>query len=111
MKEIMLNNDGSITVTKKNVNNAASLEFNPGNGKFISIGGNGQGLITLGLAAADGQRFKDITLDFSTCSNVNNNGSSTVSAAKGTSGGLEAGRPRGEMISISVDQSGVMITV
>lgn len=108
VKEIMLNNDGSITVTKKNVNNAASLEFNPGTGKFISVGGNGQGLITLGLAAADGQRFKDITLDFSTCSNVNNNGSSTVSAAKGTSGGLEAGRPRGEMISISVDQSGVI---
>lgn len=65
-------------------------------------------MITLGLAAADGERFKDITLDFSTCSNVNNNGSSTVSAAKGTSGGLEAGRPRGEMISISVDQSGVI---
>ncbi len=108
VKEIMLNNDGSITVTKKNVENAASLEFNPGTGKFISIGGNGQGLITLGLAAADGERFKDITLDFSTCSNVNNNGSSTVSAAKGTSGGLEAGRPRGEMISISVDQSGVI---
>ena len=95
VKEITLNNDGSITVTKKNVENAASLEFNPGTGKFISIGGNGQG-------------FKDITLDFSTCSNVNNNGSSTVSAAKGTSGGLEAGRPRGEMISISVDQSGVI---
>lgn len=108
VKEIKVNEDGSITVTKKNVDNAASLEFNPGTGKFISIGGNGQGLITLGLAAADGQRFSDISMDFSTCSNVNNNGSSTISSAKGTSSGLGSGRAPGEMISIAIDQSGVI---
>lgn len=108
VKEIQVNNDGSITITKKNVDNAASLEFNPGTGKFISIGGSGQGLITLGLGAANGDSFKDITLDFSTCSNVNNNGSSTVSGSKGNSAGLEAGRAQGDMISIAVDQSGVI---
>lgn len=108
VKEVQVNADGSITVTKKNVDNAASLEFNPGTGKFISIGGNGQGLITLGLAAADGQRFNDISMDFSTCSNVNNNGSSTISSAKGTSAGLGSGRAPGEMISIAIDQSGVI---
>lgn len=108
VRSIRVETDGSITVTSKEVEKAANLEFNPGNGKFVGIGGNPQGLITLGLANADSQRFKDITLDFSTCSNVNNNGSSTVSAAKGTSTGLESGRPRGEMISISVDQSGII---
>lgn len=108
VKEVQVNADGSITVTKKNVDNAASLEFNPGTGKFISIGGSGQGLITLGLAAADGQRFNDISMDFSTCSNVNNNGSSTISSAKGTSAGLGSGRAPGEMISIAIDQSGVI---
>lgn len=108
VKEIQVNADGSITITKKNVDNAASLEFNPGTGKFVSIGGNGQGMITLGLAGADGERFKDINMDFSTCSNVNNNGSSTISSAKGTSGGLGAGRAEGEMISIAIDQSGVI---
>ena len=108
VKEIQVHADGSITVTKKNVDNAASLEFNPGTGKFVSIGGNGQGMITLGLAGADGERFKDINMDFSTCSNVNNNGSSTISSAKGTSSGLGAGRAEGEMISIAIDQSGVI---
>lgn len=108
VKEIQVNADGSITITKKNVDNAASLEFNPGTGKFVSIGGNGQGMITLGLAGADGERFKDINMDFSTCSNVNNNGSSTISSAKGTSSGLGAGRAEGEMISIAIDQSGVI---
>lgn len=108
VKEIQVNEDGSITITKKNVDNAASLEFNPGTGKFVSIGGNGQGLITLGLAAADGERFSDISMDFSTCSNVNNNGSSTISSAKGTSTGSGAGRALGEMISIAIDQSGVI---
>ncbi len=108
VKEIEVHNDGSITVTKKDVNKAASLRFNPGTGKFVSIAGSGQGLITLGLAAADAQTFNNISMDFSTCSNVNNNGSSTISSAKGTSEGLGAGRPPGEMISISVDQSGVI---
>lgn len=108
VKEITVKNDGSIAVTKKDVEKAASLEFNPGTGKFVSIGGNGQGLITLGLAAADGDRFKDISMDFSTCSNVNNNGSSTISSAKGTSAGLGSGRAPGEMISIAIDQSGVI---
>lgn len=108
VKEIQLHADGSITVTKKNVKNAASLEFNPGTGKFVSVGGNGQGLITLGLATANGDSFEDISMDFSTCSNVNNNGSSTISSAKGTSAGLGSGRAPGEMISIAIDQSGVI---
>ena len=94
VKEIMVNDNGSITVTKKDVDKAAYLEFDPGTGKFVSVGGSGEGLITLGLSGANGTSFKDINLNFSTCSNVNNNGSSTISSAKGDSDGLgsEIGR-------------------
>ena len=108
VKEIMVNDNGSITVTKKDVDKAAYLEFDPGTGKFVSVGGSGEGLITLGLAGANGTTFKDITLNFSTCSNVNNNGSSTISSAKGDSDGLGSGRAMGEMISLSVAQDGII---
>ncbi len=108
VKEIMVNDNGSITVTKKDVDKAAYLEFDPGTGKFVSVGGSGEGLITLGLSGANGTSFKDINLDFSTCSNVNNNGSSTISSAKGDSDGLGSGRAMGEMISLSVAQDGII---
>lgn len=101
--------DGSITVTQMRVDHAANLLFNPGNGQFDSIAGNGQGLITLGLSGVGtAGRFKDINLNFSTCSNVNNNGSSTISSAKGDKDGLGSGRARGEMISLSVAQDGII---
>ena len=108
VKEIMVNDNGSITVTKKDVDKAAYLEFDPGTGKFVSVGGSGEGLITLGLSGANGTSFKDINLNFSTCSNVNNNGSSTISSAKGDSDGLGYGRAMGEMISLSVAQDGII---
>ncbi len=108
VKEIMVNDNGSITVTKKDVDKAAYLEFDPGTGKFVSVGGSGEGLITLGLSGANGTSFKDINLNFSTCSNVNNNGSSTISSAKGDSDGLGSGRAMGEMISLSVAQDGII---
>lgn len=101
--------DGSITVTQMTVEHAANLLFNPGNGQFDSIAGNSQGLITLGLSGVGtANRFKDINLNFSTCSNVNNNGSSTISSAKGDKDGLGSGRARGEMISLSVAQDGII---
>lgn len=105
--EYMINADGSLTVTKKNVDNAANLVFDHATGEFESIAGNGQGFITLGLNAAD-TRFEDIQLDFSSLNNLNNNGSSTISAVTGTSTGLGAGRKYGEMIGLSIGQDGVI---
>lgn len=107
VKEFTLNADGSITVTKKDVDNAARLEYDTSNGKFVSIAGNGEGIITLGLNAAH-QKFSDIRIDFSNSTNVNNNGSSTVGASKGTQEGLGAGRKEGEMIAISVQKDGLI---
>lgn len=107
VKEFQVNADGSITVTKKDVDNAARLEYDTSNGKFVSIAGNGEGIITLGLSAAH-PKFSDIEIDFSTSTNVNNNGSSTVGASKGTQEGLGSGRKEGEMIAISVQKDGVI---
>ena len=107
VKEFTVNADGTITVTKKDVNNAANLLYDTANGNFASIGGNGQGIITLGLNTAH-PKFNNINIDFSTSSNVNNNGSSTISASRGTQAGLGAGRKTGEMINISVAKDGVI---
>lgn len=107
VKEFTVNSDGSITVTKKDVNNAARLEYNTSNGNFLSVAGNGEGMITLGLNGVH-QKFSDIVIDFSTSTNVNNNGSSTVGASKGTQSGLGAGRKIGDMNSIAVEQDGTI---
>ncbi len=107
VKEFTVNADGSVTVTKKDVNNAANLVYDTTSGNFVSIAGNGQGFITLGLNAADG-KFSDINIDFSTSTNVNNNGSSTVSATRGTQTGLGSGRKLGEMIAIAVGKDGII---
>lgn len=107
VKEFSINADGSLTVTKKDVDNAANLVYNVGNGEFESIAGNGQGMITLGLSTAH-EKFNNINIDFSTSSNVNNNGSSTVSATRGTQTGLGSGRKIGEMINISVGKDGLI---
>lgn len=107
VKEFTVNSDGSITVTKKDVANAARLEYNTSNGNFLSIAGNGQGTINLGLGGAH-EKFSDIVIDFSTSTNVNNNGSSTVGASKGTQTGLGSGRKIGDMNSLSVGQDGMI---
>ena len=105
--EYTINNDGSLTVTKKNVDNAANLVFDHATGSFQSIAGNGQGFMTLGLNGAD-NKFSDINIDFSALRNVNNNGSSTISATSGNTAGLGAGRKEGELIGLSVAQDGVI---
>lgn len=107
VKEFKINNDGTITVTKKDVENSARLEYDTSNGKFFSVGGSSEGFITLGLSGAH-EKFSDINIDFSTTSNVNNNGSSTIGATKGKESGLGSGRKRGVMINISVQKDGII---
>jgi len=107
VKEITINADGSLTVTKKDVDKATNLVYNTGNGEFVSVGGSGEGLITLGLSSAH-EKFSDITIDFSTTTNVNNDASSTIGATKGTAAGLGAGRKVGTMIGLSIAKSGLI---
>ncbi len=105
--EYTINDDGSLTVTRKNVENAAALQYSPATGQFETVAGNGQGFITLGLAGAH-EQFQDIRMDFSNTRNINNNGASTLSAVRGTEAGAGTGRMEGEMIGLSIAQDGVI---
>ncbi len=107
VREFRIEPDGSLTITRKEVEKSANLVYNAETGLFDNIAGNSDGLITLGLNAAHG-KFSDISINFSTTKNVNNGGSSTVGAAKGTSQGLGTGRKEGELIGISIAKSGII---
>ena len=98
--------DGSLTITKKEVDKSTNLIYDTGTGLFDSVGGNDA--ITLGLSGITGGMFEDISIDFSNTKNVNNGGSSTVGAAKGTSQGLGTGRKIGDMIGISIAKNGII---
>lgn len=99
--------DGTLTITKKIVNNSTNLNFDPSTGLFDNVGGNTEGLFTLGLNGAHG-KFSDISIDFSKVKNVNNGGSSTIGAAKGTATGLGTGRKQGDMIGVSIAKDGII---
>lgn len=98
--------DGTLTVTNKTVENAASLVYSPANGKFVSVNGNGAGTMSLSFGSL--KMFTPINIDFSTSQCVNNNGSSTITATRGTSEGFGSGRKVGAMISISIDKAGII---
>ncbi len=97
--------DGTLTITRKEVDNSANLIYDSTTGLFDSVAGGDS--IVLGLQNAHG-KFSDITIDFSTTKNVNNGGSSTVGASKGTTKGLGTGRKEGKMIGISIAKSGII---
>lgn len=105
--KFVIGNDGNITVTEKTVQKSINLTFNKETGLFDSVAGNTEGFVTLGLSGAHG-KFSDISIDFSKTKNVNNGGSSTVGAAKGTSKGLGTGRKEGDMIGISIAKDGII---
>ena len=87
------------------------IEFDPDDGSFVSIGGEGNDSIVLNLRdmlstiGADGSNFKDIEVDFSTCKNLNNSGTSTMNVLKGINGD-GVGKKLGALTGLSVDSSG-----
>lgn len=87
-----------------------TLEFDTTNGKFKNIGtaGGTSNNITLHFDATTFPSFSDITIDFSTISNVNNNGSSTIAPIRGDSDGNYAGRKVGEMSGIDIQKDGMI---
>lgn len=98
--------DGTLTVKRQNVKNAANLVYSTANGDFVSVNGNGAGTMVLGFGGID--KFSDITIDFSSSQSVNTNGASTVGATRGTSEGLGAGRKVGELTDIAVGKDGII---
>ena len=87
------------------------LEFDPDDGSFVSIGGAENDSIVLNLRdmlstiGADGSNFKDIEVDFSSCKNLNNSGTSTMNVLKGINGD-GVGKKLGALTGLSVDSSG-----
>lgn len=86
------------------------LEFDLKNGSFKNVGtaGGTESTLTLHFDTGTFPSFTDITIDFSKCSNLNNNGSSTVSPIRGDAKGNGAGRKVGEMSGIEIQKDGMI---
>lgn len=84
------------------------VTYSTSNGDFTGIAANAAlSTVSLGLTAL-GDNFRDITVDFSATSMVNNNGTSTIGADRGDKDGLGAGRSLGDMIQVSVQNNGMI---
>lgn len=90
------------------IDGAVTVEYSTTDGSFIGVNGsttNGTTQLTFG---ADATNFKTITVDFSASSNVNNEGTSTISAYNGDQEGYKAGRKLGNMTGVSVQNNGMI---
>lgn len=101
---------GKVTSKDEEVKNAAALFFNKTDGSFNGVGSAGidNTSITLSFDATTFPSFEEITIDFSNTSNLNNNGSSTISPIRGDASGNNAGRKVGEMSGIDIQKDGMI---
>ena len=86
-----------------------TLQFNTVDGTLTNVGGGNNLSQTLNLSklsAAGYDGFKDITIDFSSLLNYNNNGSTTAAMSGGDADTVGKGKKLGAMTGMSVDQSG-----
>ncbi len=85
------------------------LEFNTDNGEFVSVGGQDSIVLNFEQLLSDGinpgSNFKNIEVNFASCMNLNNGGTSTMGALKGINGD-GAGKKLGALTGLSVDTSG-----
>ncbi|MBQ9590942.1 MAG: flagellar hook-basal body complex protein [Butyrivibrio sp.] len=113
------NSDGSLNLTTGT--QTIQLKFDPASGALKSANGNENGLVNLtfnqkieGLEsfgfqpvlADDAAKAGQMTLDFSTVTNYNTSGSSTIKAVKGDKKSLNTGRMVGEMNGITIATDG-----
>lgn len=100
----------SLQQNNANITAPVVLEFNTNNGSFKNVGkaGGKESTLTLHFDTGTFPSFSDITIDFSNCSNLNNNGSSTVSPIRGDAKGNGAGRKVGEMSGIEIQKDGMI---
>ena len=108
-KQVGQDGDFSLDDSASGTGTGVKLLFDPGTGEFLGI--KDEGIETIELKVADADKFpsmKNITIDFSATSNLNNNGSSTVTAVRGDDKGLGSGRKVGEMSGITVQKDGMI---
>ncbi len=105
----------SVAVSEQYTGNA--LVFDTKTGNFSYVGDQGQNAVTLDFAAAatdltganrNLEHFSDVSIDFSTLTNISNGKVSTAGLdnGDGTSANAGAGRKHGEMIGVEVGQDG-----
>ena len=85
-----------------------TLQFNTVDGTLTSVGGGNNLSQTLNLSklsAAGYDGFQDVTIDFSSLLNYNNNGSTTAAMSGGDADTVGKGKKLGAMTGMSVDQS------
>ena len=115
-----INTDGSITLYTGT--QTIQLAFDAATGKIVSANGNPNALVNIvfdqeqdGLEAMGYQKSPSdgddaipgrMTLDFSTVTNYNTNGSATIKAVKGDKKSLNTGRAVGEMNGVTVSTDG-----
>ena len=106
-KPIGPDQDGTtgIQLAGKDAGEEIELLYDAGTGTFTSVNGGDTIDLTFGT---DYPSFKTVTIDFTATSNLNNNGSSTVTAVRGDDVGNGAGRKVGEMSGINVQKDGMI---
>ncbi len=98
------------------ITNAAILKFREtkddatgaDTGAFEYVGAVNGKTLTIDFDEADMPNFMDVEIDFSTTSNYNVNGSSTICAISGDDSGLGSGRKIGEMSGITIQKDGMI---
>lgn len=94
----------TLTFDGKNVDGCV-IDFDKDSGAFVGVDGSDTSTLTFGTEG-DAASFKDITIDFSTLSNVGNEKVSTANATSGSLDHLGAGRMVGKMSGISIGSEG-----
>lgn len=85
------------------------IQYDTATGTIKTVNGSAENLtMELNFGGDPKSAFQNITIDFSTSSNYNNNGTSTVSATSGDLTGLGAGRRLGNMSGISIQNDGMI---
>lgn len=109
--------NGYASITKNETYGGNMLVFDTKNGKFSYVGNPDQDAVTLDFAGTatdmtgetvDLGHFQDISIDFSTMTNVNNGKTSTAGfdPGDGTSNNLGSGRKPGALIGVEIGQDG-----
>ena len=103
-----VNSDGTLTVTKRTVTNAAILNYSGQDGKFMTNGSTGgENGVTMDLSSL-GLAFTNVTVDFSKAVVTDNSGKSTISLEKGDKNDQNAGRESGTLQGVSIQTNGMI---
>lgn len=106
----LLNDAGSFTAAGKAFTGGV-IQYDVSNGKIQSVNGMTTNL-SLQLSFGDQEipagPFSTISVDFSTSTNVDNEGTSTIGADPGDIKGLGVGRKNGELSGITIQKDGMI---